>query len=123
MAYAVREGDPTTSGGVVLRTSGERVQGLGRLARMGDAVWCAACRQVGFIAQGNPTLINEYIAVATEGHQVRCACTPQSNRLIATQQVLGADMEATIDIPAELTERATLMVENINRGMKQACQP
>jgi uncharacterized Zn-binding protein involved in type VI secretion len=123
MAYAVREGDPTTSGGVVLRTSGEQVEGLGRLARMGDAVWCAACSQVGFVAQGNPTLVNEYIAVATEGHQVRCACTPGDNRLIATQQLLVADMEATINIPDDQAEQATLMVEHINQGMKQACQP
>jgi uncharacterized Zn-binding protein involved in type VI secretion len=123
MAYAVREGDPTTSGGVVLRTSGEQVEGLGRLARMGDAVWCAACRQVGFVAQGNPTLVNEYIAVATEGHQVRCACTPGNNRLIATQQLLVADMEATINIPDDQAEQATLMVEHINQGIKQACQP
>jgi uncharacterized Zn-binding protein involved in type VI secretion len=123
MAYAVREGDPTTSGGVVLRTSGEQVEGLGRLARMGDAVWCAACRQVGLIAQGNPTLVNEYIAVATESHQVRCACTPGSNRLIATQQVLAADMEATIDIPDDQSERATFMVEQINQSLKQVCQP
>lgn len=123
MAYAVREGDPTTSGGVVLRTSGEQVEGLGRLARMGDAVWCATCRQVGFVAQGNPTLVNEYIAVATEGHQVRCACTPGDNRLIATQQLLVADMEATINIPDDQAEQATLMVEHINQGMKQACQP
>ena len=123
MVYAVREGDPTTRGGVVLRTSGEQVESLGRLARMGDAVWCAGCRQVGFIAQGNPTLINEYIAVATEGHQVQCACTPGSNRLIATQQELAADMEATIDIPADQSERALVMVGHLNQGMKQACQP
>jgi uncharacterized Zn-binding protein involved in type VI secretion len=123
MSHAVREGDPTTTGGFVLKASATQQVELRKLARMGDPVWCAACEKVGYIAQGNPTFIDEYLAVATHGHNVKCDCVPGSHRLISTQQNLAADMEATIDIPKDLAKRARQMTEKMTEAIRKGVLP
>lgn len=102
MTHVIRQGDATTTGGAVLQTSASQSFEDIRLARMGDPVWCAACQQVGFIAQGNPTFIDQLVAVATHGQAVKCGCPKGENRLIASQNQLSADMEAAIDIPDDM---------------------
>ena len=118
MSYVVREGDPTTTGGFVLAGSATEVIDLRRVARMGDPVWCPACKSVGFIAQGNPTYIDECVAVATDGHAVRCGCQPGSNRLTASQEHFKADMDAAILIPDELAEQARRNAAQIVQSIK-----
>ncbi|WP_426142326.1 PAAR domain-containing protein [Pseudomonas sp. DWP3-1-2] len=118
MPYIVREGDPTTNGGFVLSASATELMELRRFARMGDPVWCSACASVGYIAEGNPTYIDELIAVATHGHLVHCGCKPGTNTLIASQQVIQADMDAAIAIPADLAEQAKSQADRINRSIK-----
>ncbi len=118
MAYAVREGDPTSTGGFVVSASATHQVEERRLARMGDPVWCPACEQVGYITQGNPTLIDEYVAVATEGHEVRCGCERGTHLLIATQQSLAADMDATIKIPKDMAKAAKLRAEKMTAVRK-----
>jgi uncharacterized Zn-binding protein involved in type VI secretion len=116
MTSVIREGDSTTTGGAVLKTSATQVWDERRLARMGDPVWCAACQQVGFIAQGNPTFIDELVAVATNGQVVRCGCPAGDNRLIASQDQLKADMEATINIPKDQAEKARKRARQMTRA-------
>lgn len=123
MSHAVREGDPTTTGGWVLRASATQQVDERRLARMGDPVWCAACEKVGYIAQGNPTFIDEYLAVATHGNNVRCDCVSGSHQLIATQQSLTADMEATIDIPKDLAKRARQVADKMTEAIGKGALP
>lgn len=119
MSYAVREGDPTSTGGFIMRASASHLVDLQRVARMGDPVWCAVCQSVGYIAQGNPTFVDEFVAVSTHGNAVECACRPGSHTVIATQEALCADMEATIDIPPELAELAKAAAEKINRTIRE----
>lgn len=118
MSFIVREGDPTTTGGFVLAASASEVIDLRRVARMGDPVWCPECKSVGFIAQGNPTYVDECVAVATEGHEVECQCAPGSNRLNASQQHFTADMDAAISIPDDMAEQARLNAQRIADGLK-----
>jgi len=106
MTSVIREGDATTTGGRVLQASGTVAWEDRRLARMGDPVWCAACKSVGFIAQGNPTVIGQLMAVATEGQAVRCKCPDGVHQLIASQDQLKADMQAAIGIPKDLAKKA-----------------
>lgn len=113
MTAAIREGDVTSTGGRVLQTSGTQVWRERRLARMGDPVWCGACGTVGFIAQGNPTFIDEVLAVATEGQAVRCGCPEGEHRLIASQDQLRADMQATIEIPKDQARKARKRAKKI----------
>ncbi|WP_164704051.1 PAAR domain-containing protein, partial [Pseudomonas viridiflava] len=68
MSFIVREGDPTTTDGFVLSGSSSEVIDQRRVARMGDQVWCPMCTSIGFIAQGNPTYVDDLVAVATQGH-------------------------------------------------------
>jgi uncharacterized Zn-binding protein involved in type VI secretion len=119
MSYAVREGDPTSTGGFVMSASASHLVDLQRVARMGDPVWCAACQSVGYIAQGNPTFVDEFVAVSTHGNAVKCACKPGSHTVIATQEALCADMEATIEIPEDLAEKAQKEAERINRDIRE----
>lgn len=81
-------------------------------------MWCPACKQIGFIAQGNPTYIDERVAVATQGHEVQCGCTPGSNTLTTSQEHVQADMDATITIPEELANTARQHAEHLARSMK-----
>lgn len=117
MPCVIREGDSTTTGGIVLKTSARQVWEERRLARMGDPVWCAGCKQVGFIAQGNPTFIDEVTAVATDGQNVRCACPEGDHRLISSQDQLKADMQATIEIPKDLAEIARKRAKQMSKAI------
>ncbi|UZJ60147.1 PAAR domain-containing protein [Pseudomonas sp. KU26590] len=123
MTYVVREGDSTTTGGVVLSTSGSHTWEDRRLARMGDPVWCEQCAQIGFIAQGNPTFIDELVAVATHGQAVRCGCAEGNHRLIASQNELQADMDATIDIPKDMAEKARKRAKQMTRSRRESPEP
>lgn len=119
MASVIREGDATTTGGVVLQTSGTQTYEERRLARMGDPVWCATCEQVGYIAQGNPTYIDDLVAVATNGQRVRCECPNEDHRLIASQDRLNADMKAAIDIPKDLARKARKRARRLTKALRQ----
>ncbi|MCF7534466.1 PAAR domain-containing protein [Pseudomonas petrae] len=123
MTYVVREGDLTTTGGVVLNASGSHTWEDRRLARMGDPVWCERCAQIGFIAQGNPTFIDELVAVATHGQAVRCGCAEGTHRLIASQDQLQADMDATIDIPKDMAEKARKRARHMTRARRESHAP
>ncbi|KTB67243.1 PAAR domain-containing protein [Pseudomonas syringae] len=118
MSFIVREGDPTTTGGFVLTASANEIIDLRRVARMGDPVWCPACTSIGFIAQGNPTYVDDRVAVATQGHEVECGCEPGSNRLTASQEQVQADMDAAISIPEELASTARLYAEHLARSLR-----
>ncbi|MBP1145437.1 MULTISPECIES: PAAR domain-containing protein [Pseudomonas] len=118
MSFIVREGDLTTTGGFVLAASASEVIERRRVARMGDPVWCPACREIGFIAQGNPTYIDDRVAVATQGHEVQCGCALGSNTLTASQEQIQADMNATITIPEELASTARLYAEHLDRSLR-----
>jgi uncharacterized Zn-binding protein involved in type VI secretion len=113
MTFVVREGDSTSTGGFVLKASGRQLCDERRLARMGDPVWCAVCRRVGFIAQGNPTYIDGFVAVATNGQTVRCDCPDDQHRLISSQDLVTADMDATISIPADLAKTAQKLAKKM----------
>ncbi len=117
MTFVIREGDLTTTDGFVIAASAKAIVLLRKLARMGDPVWCPACDSVGYIAQGNPTYVDEYVAVATHGQLVQCGCTVGSHRLLATQDSFQADMEATIPIPADLAEAARMTAEQWSRAI------
>ncbi len=118
MPFIVREGDTTTSGGLVSNTSSRMILDDQRVALMGDPVWCPACRSAGYIAQGNPTYVDEFVAVATHGHEVRCGCPPGSNRLIASQDKFQADMDAAIDIPEDMITEARRRADALTREIK-----
>jgi len=123
MTYVVREGDSTTTGGMVLSASGSHTWEDRRLARMGDPVWCERCAQIGFIAQGNPTFIDELVAVATHGQGVRCGCEEGTHRLIASQNQLQADMDATIEIPKDMAEKARKRAKHMTRARRETHAP
>ena len=118
MPFIVREGDTTTRGGLVLNTSSRVILDGQRVALMGDPVWCPACGSAGFIAQGNPTYIDEFLAAATHGHEVRCGCPSGSNRLIASQNTFQADMDAAIDIPEDMITEARRRADALTREIK-----
>lgn len=119
MPFVVREGDLTTSGGFVLAASASEAIDVFRIARMGDPVWCPACKEVGYIAEGNPTWVDGQVAVATHGHLVRCGCTTGKNRVKASQEQHRADMEATITIPDDLAETALANAERMTLEIKE----
>ena len=123
MTSVIREGDATTTGGVVLQTSGTHTWEDRRVARMGDPVWCAICKEVGYIAQGNPTYIDQLMAVATHGQRVQCACESHDHRLISSQDHLRADMDAAIDIPKDVAEQARKRARRLNKTVCQETPP
>lgn len=88
MALVIREGDPATTGCIVVAGSSANTIEYRKAARISGPVWCPACKSMGYIAEGNPTVIDEYVALATHGHAVKCGCPFSSNRLIATQSTV-----------------------------------
>jgi uncharacterized Zn-binding protein involved in type VI secretion len=114
MVYVIREGDLTTTDGFVISASARTLVQWRKLARMGDPVWCPACQRVGFIAQGNPTYIDEFVAVATHHQAVQCECPPGSHRLLASPGSVMADMEASIDIPGDFADSARMRAARLN---------
>ena len=56
--------------------------------------------------EGNPTVIDEYVALATHGHAVKCGCPFGSNRLIATQNTVMAAEDIAVSIAPDLAAKA-----------------
>jgi uncharacterized Zn-binding protein involved in type VI secretion len=106
MTFVIREGDPTTTGGVVVKGSANTTIESKKAARLSDPVWCPKCSSMGFIAQGNPTVIDESVAIATHGHIVQCGCPFGSNRLISTQSSTMAGEDAGVAIAPEFAAQA-----------------
>ncbi|MBX8483538.1 S-type pyocin domain-containing protein [Pseudomonas cichorii] len=107
MALVIREGDPTTTGGIVVAGSCSKSIEYRKAARISDPVWCPVCKCMGYIAEGNPTVMDEYVALATHGHAVKCGCPFGSNRLIATQsRVMAGDDVVVIGIRPDLAAKA-----------------
>ncbi|WP_312904561.1 S-type pyocin domain-containing protein [Stutzerimonas nitrititolerans] len=119
MALVIREGDPTTTGGIVVAGSSTHTVEFRKAARISDPVWCPACKSMGFIAEGNPTVIDEHLALATEGHAVKCGCPFGSNRLIATQGSVAAGAGASIGIAPDLAARAEAATEVWARAIRE----
>ncbi|MDB6144070.1 MAG: hypothetical protein JWP80_3114 [Pseudomonas sp.] len=119
MTHVIREGDLTTTDGFVIHASAKIAVKQRKLARMGDPVWCPACERVGYIAQGNPTFIAEYVAVATHDHAVQCGCPPGVHRLLASPGSLMADMEATIDIPTDFADVARMKAQQLSHALHE----
>ena len=61
---------------------------------------------MGFIAEGNPTVIDEFVAIATHGHAVQCGCPLGSNRLISTQTSTMAAEDASVAIAPDFAAKA-----------------
>lgn len=76
MACVIREGDPTTTGGTVVAGSSRYIAEHRQAARISDPVWCPACKSMGFIAEGNPTFIDEYLEWPAP--DTRCAAPARS---------------------------------------------
>ena len=106
MAFVIREGDPTTTGGIVVAASARFIVEHRKAARLSDPVWCPECSSMGFIAEGNPSFIEQNLPVATHDHAVKCGCPFGSNRLIATQSTVSAGDVAAQKIASELAASA-----------------
>lgn len=106
MAFVIREGDPTTTGGKVVKGSTNTTIEYKKAARISDPVWCPKCSSMGFIAEGNPTVIDEFVAIATHGHAVQCGCPFGSNRLISTQSSTMAAEDASVAIAPDFAAQA-----------------
>ena len=106
MAFVIREGDPTTTNGIVVAGSSSNTIENRKAARISDPVWCPSCKSMGYIAEGNPTVIDQYLALATHGHIVKCGCPYGSNRLIATQSTVMAAQEIPVGIAQDLALKA-----------------
>lgn len=119
MALVIREGDPTTTGGVVVAGSSANTIEYRKAARISDPVWCPACKSMGYIAEGNPTVIDEYVALATHGHAVKCGCPFGSNRLIATQSTVMAAEEGAVGIAPDLAAKAEAATQVWARAIRE----
>lgn len=106
MAFVIREGDPTTTGGIVVAASAQFIVEHRKAARLSDPVWCPECSSMGFIAEGNPSFIEQNLPVATHDHAVKCGCPFGSNRLIATQSTVSAGDVTPQKIASELAASA-----------------
>ncbi len=106
MAFVIREGDPTTTGGKVVKGSTNTTVEYKKAARISDPVWCPKCSSMGFIAEGNPTVIDEFVAIATHGHAVQCGCPFGSNRLISTQTSTMAAEDTSVAIAPDFAAKA-----------------
>ncbi len=106
MAFVIREGDPTTTGGKVVKGSTNTTIEYKKAARISDPVWCPTCSSIGFIAEGNPTFIDEFVAIATHGHAVQCGCPFGSNRLISTQTSTMAAEDTSVAIAPDFAAKA-----------------
>lgn len=116
MAYLIREGDPTTTGGKVLAGYAPMTVEGRAAARISDPVWCPACQCVGQIAEGHPGFLCGDQGAALEGYQVACGCPEGSNRLIATQRFFEVS-----DLPANgLAARVAPLGQAIKPGWAQS---
>lgn len=119
MALVIREGDPTTTGGIVVTGSSANTIEYRKAARISDPVWCPACNSMGYIAEGNPTVIDEYVALATHGHAVKCGCPFGSNRLIATQSTVMAAEDVAVSIAPDLAAKAEAATQIWARAIRE----
>lgn len=69
----ILENDTTNTNGTVLKGSA-LVKQTHKVARLGDPVYCPACRTEGTIAEGDSLMKIQGIPVALEGHKVNCGC-------------------------------------------------
>jgi uncharacterized Zn-binding protein involved in type VI secretion len=123
MAFVIREGDPTTTGGKVIAGSGTTFVVNQRVARIADPAWCPVCQTVGFIAEGHHTWVDDQQATAVEGGLVRCGCPSGANRLIATQWTVCSGNQPTIPLDSDCVGPAVLNTQRwadaIHKGYPQ----
>lgn len=119
MALVIREGDPTTTGGIVVTGSSANTIEYRKAARISDPVWCPVCKSMGYIAEGNPTVIDEFVALATHGHAVKCGCPFGSNRLIATQSTVMAAEDVAVSIAPDLAAKAEAATQIWARAIRE----
>ncbi|AZD21961.1 hypothetical protein C4K24_2658 [Pseudomonas chlororaphis subsp. aurantiaca] len=123
MAYVIREGDPTTTGGKVIAGSSTTIVEYRKVARITDPVWCPVCQSVGYIAEGHNTWLDNQQAIAVEGCSVQCGCPVGSNRLVATQSSVLSDNQPPVPVPAALVPQVVAnthqWAEAIRRGYSQ----
>ncbi|AZC30843.1 hypothetical protein C4K38_2883 [Pseudomonas chlororaphis subsp. piscium] len=123
MAFVIREGDPTTTGGKVIAGSATTFVVDQRVARIADPVWCPVCQAVGFIAEGHHTLLDTQQATAVEGSLVQCGCPTGANRLIATQRSVISGDQPTIPLDSDYIGPAVINTQRwadaIHKGYPQ----
>lgn len=123
MAFVIREGDPTTTGGKVIAGSGTTFVVNQRVARIADPVWCPVCQTVGFIAEGHHTWVDDQQATAVEGSLVQCGCPTGANRLVATQWTVCSGNQPTIPLDSDHVGPAVINTQRwadaIHKGYPQ----
>ncbi|WMI98068.1 PAAR domain-containing protein [Pseudomonas chlororaphis subsp. aurantiaca] len=123
MAFVIREGDPTTTGGKVIAGSATTFVVDQRVARIADPVWCPVCQTVGYIAEGHHTLLDNQQATAVEGGLVQCDCPTGANRLIATQNSVMSGDQPTIPLDSDYIGPAVINTQRwadaIHKGYPQ----
>lgn len=123
MAFVIREGDPTTTGGKVIAGSGTTFVVNQRVARIADPVWCPVCQTVGFIAEGHHTWVDDQQATAVEGSLVQCGCPTGANRLVATQWTVCSGNQPTIPLDSDYVGPAVINTQRwadaIHKGYPQ----
>ncbi|WIE49438.1 PAAR domain-containing protein [Pseudomonas sp. GM17] len=123
MAFVIREGDPTTTGGKVIAGSGTTFVVNQRVARIADPVWCPVCQTVGFIAEGHHTWVDDQQATAVEGSLVQCGCPTGANRLVATQWTVCSGNQPTIPLDSDCVGPAVINTQRwadaIHKGYPQ----
>ncbi|UCR83750.1 PAAR domain-containing protein [Pseudomonas chlororaphis] len=123
MAFVIREGDPTTTGGKVIAGSATTFVVDQRVARIADPVWCPVCQTVGYIAEGHHTLLDNQQATAVEGGLVQCGCPTGANRLIATQNSVMSGDQPTIPLDSDYIGPAVINTQRwadaIHKGYPQ----
>lgn len=123
MAFVIREGDPTTTGGKVIAGSGTTFVVNQRVARIADPVWCPVCQTVGFIAEGHHTWVDDQQATAVEGSLVQCGCPTGANRLVATQWTVCSGNQPTIPLDSNCVGPAVINTQRwadaIHKGYPQ----
>jgi len=101
MAFVARQGDPTTTGGVVISGSDTSFIEGQRVARVTDTVWCPMCQTVGFIIEGHDTWLDTRQPTAVDGSLVQCGCPTGTHRLVATQKSTLSEDQPPIPIHPE----------------------
>jgi hypothetical protein len=107
MTFVIREGDPTTTGGVVVKGSANTTIESKKAARLSDPVWCPKCSSMGSIAQGNPTVIDESVAISARVHQ-KYSETYGGRNTKAKQAQDAADLRAAVDNNFDAIKRGLL---------------
>lgn len=104
MAFVIRKGDPTTTGGIVVAGSSTHTVEFRQAARISDPVWCPACKSIGFIALG---VLHRHRL--SHGHPPACRAVRlpvRHHRLIATRSTVIADVQGSVGIAPALAVRA-----------------